>query len=528
VPLLSLSATEALERLKAPDARWPDGRRDGRRLEGIVLPGVTPGFQLRPGEMILTMGSCFARNIEVRLKELGFRVPALELQLPADERGSDTANDLLNKYNPHSMANELRWAFEEPFPDEAYLKIGPGEWHDPHLAGNVRAAPLSRLRARRALVTRLFKRLPRCRALVVTLGLVEAWHDATTGLYLNTAPPAAAIAREPKRFRFDVLGHDEVLAELERLWALVQAHGHRRARMLLTVSPVPLRATYTGGDVLVANGYSKSMLRAAAGAFAAAHKEVDYFPSYEAATLTARPIAFQEDNRHVAPELVHAILDRVMEGYGPPAPEGPAPPPAEPDEAEAALSLRGKLRNHLKMGRPAEALAILAKLEPAGRFTQVEQDEFGFRFTYARVLAETGALLDATVQLDRCLLLRPDSALAHMALGRLLARLQRPIRAQEAFARAVELDPGSVDGRVRLARMQLRLGRPAEAEATALAAQALASDSADVAELLTEIGVADARHWGDGPGSDEAASGRVRLRDRVAAFLHPPCHPTGP
>jgi len=531
VPLFSLSATEALDRLKNnPEARWPDGRRDGRRLEGLVLPASQPGFRLRPGESIFTMGSCFARNIEVRLKEQGFRVPALDLRLPADERSSDTANDLLNKYNPHAMVNELRWAFEAPFPDQAYLMIGPAEWHDPHLAGNLKPVPLPRLRARRAQVTRLFTRLPRCRALVVTLGLVEAWYDHATELYLNTPPPAAVLARTPKRFRFDVLGHEEVLAELERLWALVRAHGHPRARMLLTVSPVPLRATYTGGDVLVANSYSKSVLRAAAGAFAATHREVDYFPSYEAATLTLRPTAFQEDSRHVAPDLVHVIMDGVLERYG----AVPAPPdsPPPPDEAEAALSLAAKIRKHIQMGRPEAARALFEKVAPTGKYASAGYDEFGFRYAYARVLVETGGVLEASVELDRCLELKPDSVIAHMALGRLLLRLHRPLRAEQAFQRVVELDPGQVEARLRLARAQLRNGRVVEAEDTAHAARALAPDSSDVADLMTDIVTAGGLGWGeDGPfdragavadapeETQPAATGWRRAGRRLAALL---------
>lgn len=52
-------------------------------------------------------------------------------------------------------------------------------------------------------------------------------------------------------------------------------------RFLLTVSPVPLIATASSNHILVANQYSKSVLRAVAGDLSNVRSDVDYFPSYE-------------------------------------------------------------------------------------------------------------------------------------------------------------------------------------------------------------------------------------------------------
>ncbi len=56
-------------------------------------------------------------------------------------------------------------------------------------------------------------------------------------------------------------------------------------RMILTVSPVPLIATYENRHVLVSTTYSKSVLRVAAEMIYRNNPEwVEYFPSYEIIT----------------------------------------------------------------------------------------------------------------------------------------------------------------------------------------------------------------------------------------------------
>ena len=498
MPLQSVPAADAQASLRRNRvALWPDARRDGRRLEGLVLPAVQPSFRLTGKERVFTAGSCFARNIEHRLAELGFRVPARAIALPPEERGSDTANDILNKYNPHSIVNELIWAFEQPFDEGSWLEVGDGLWHDPHLAGNASPAPIERLRERRAAVTRFFSQLPRCRTIIVTLGLVEAWYDRRTQLYLNTAPPSAVLEREPDRFRCDVLSYGEIMAELERLWQLIRKHGHRKSRMLITVSPVPLRATFTGQDVLVANSYSKSVLRAAAGELATRHREVDYFPSYEAAMLTARPTAFMEDNRHVAPELVKAIIDRVVASYivAGQAPAGPKIEAEADENAEAEPPLSQRIRQHLKMGRTGQALKLLGELDRHGSWSSARYDEFQFRYAFGKTLVDADSLLQAELQLARCCELQPRSALAHYAHARVLSRLQRPLRAEAAFRKVAGLDPSNLDGRLRLARLEARNDKLPDAEQTALAVLAEAPGHEKTEELLAEIRALAAAGW---------------------------------
>ncbi len=80
-----------------------------------------------------------------------------------------------------------------------------------------------------------------------------------------------------------------------------------------------LNKTFLPGDVLVTNTYSKAVLRAAAEHIVASRANVDYFPSYESATLSEHARAFKDDQRHVEDALVRFNVDRMVDAYRPDA-----------------------------------------------------------------------------------------------------------------------------------------------------------------------------------------------------------------
>ena len=501
MPLLSLPADKAFANLRrGRQVLWPDGRHDVQRLSGVATVGFEPSFQLEEGAAVLTIGSCFARNIETRLETLGFDVPARRVVLPEEERGSYVETELLNKYSPWSIVNELRWAFEpgHPFPAEGYLRVGEGLWHDPHLAPSVAPASLERIKERREMISALYRQLPRCAMVVLTMGLVEAWFDEVTGLYLNGAPPAAAVKQEPRRFRLDILSVAEVGEALEALHGLLKRYGRPDLKVLITVSPVPMRATFTGRDAITANTYSKSALRAAVEEYVLAHPEVDYFPSYEVVTHTLRNLAFTNDERHISPCVVDAIVDRVVAGYGRSVPSVRAAEAAESaylDAAspEAAEETRQRLTEALKTNRYKAAVKLFAALDGPGEFEPGERGEFWFRYQYGRALLQCEKPVEAELQFNKALLADPNSAIAYYALG--LARVQRHrrLQAEEAFRRAAELDPQNVLMHWRLAKEMIRNGRNQEAEQVLLAAQADHPDEERLKAALVECRRAETR-----------------------------------
>lgn len=495
MPITSFTAEQAMANLRGRrSALWPERWRGADRLKGVASVDFDASFTLEPGEAVMTIGSCFARNIEARLAELGFRVPARDIRLPAEERSSDTENDLLNKYTPQSVINELRWAFDpaHPFPEDSLLEAR-GQWHDPHLAPNVLPSSLERVRERRAMVTGLYRQLPTCRVVILTLGLVEVWLDTLTGLYLNGAPPTPCLKQDPDRFRLEVSSHADILAALDTIHGLIRAHGHPEVKLLVTVSPVPMRASFSGHDALVANTYSKSTLRSAVGEFVRGRDDIDYFPSYEIATLTLRTTAFQEDNRHVAPALVDAIVDRVVGAYCGAPPQHSAA--AAPDEDLGAITefegltlvqAGAKLREALRTGDVPEALKLFAFLDEKDRYKRAKFGEYVFRKTYGQALSEAGLDIKAIGQIERALAEMPTSAAMHFELGNVQSRLLRPREAEASYRRAVELNPDSGKYRQRLAARLIDNGAFDEAVAELTRAHELEPGDKRTSKLLIE------------------------------------------
>ena len=52
-------------------------------------------------------------------------------------------------------------------------------------------------------------------------------------------------------------------------------------------------------DIVVANSWAKSLLRAVSQEWAAVHSNVDYFPSYEVVQNSDRAAVWEDDLRHV-------------------------------------------------------------------------------------------------------------------------------------------------------------------------------------------------------------------------------------
>lgn len=149
--------------------------------------------------------------------------------------------------------------------------------------------------------------------LVFTLGLTEAW-EAPDGTVLPSAPGAIAGSYDPAETRFRNYTYPEILADMEEVLSLLREI-NPDARMLLTVSPVPLVATATGQHVLSASTYSKSVLRAVAGDLANAHPNVGYFPSYEIIVgHPSRGLFFNPDLRTVNQFGVDLVMRHFFSG----------------------------------------------------------------------------------------------------------------------------------------------------------------------------------------------------------------------
>ena len=282
-------------------------------------PRITPKFKFARDDKIYAIGSCFARGIEHALTARGVTVESMAREFATFQPVNKEVTGLgfTNKYNTFSILNELSWALdpEAAFPVDSIFQVTESAWFDPHCTPTLELAGFSETLNRRALMQTVAKRVAHCRGLIITLGLVEAWRDCKTGIYTNSTPIRSALKPDPDRYEFHVTSFVENWESLESIHALLTRYGHPDLRIVITVSPVPLLATFSKMDVVVANTYGKSLLRTVAQEWAAAHENVDYFPSYEIVQNSSREAVWEADLRHVTGAAVEHIMDLFVREY---------------------------------------------------------------------------------------------------------------------------------------------------------------------------------------------------------------------
>lgn len=315
-----IPAMTAVRRSKANRAsRWT-GTEDcaADRLAGrIVVPDSSPSFQARPGHTVFAIGSCFARNVEEALEDAGVDVLSRRYALP--EMGATTPRTagIFNKYTPISILQELQLAAGERTLDQrSFLELVDGVFYDPQLRIISGTGSVAALLARRRQVTAYFRQAFEADIVIMTLGLIEAWYDRISGLYLVEAPAPQCIKREPDRFGFEIFDAQRCLDAVKEVRDLLHRHRGKETRLIVTVSPVPLARTFSALDVLSANTLSKSTLVVAANRFAEEVEGVDYFPSYEAATVSDPAVVWDADRRHVTDFMVTRIIRTFLVRYG--------------------------------------------------------------------------------------------------------------------------------------------------------------------------------------------------------------------
>ena len=286
---------------------------------------VIPKFRLDAQSAIATAGSCFAQHIGQALRGAGLHVLDAEPAPPkcppqvARAYGYGVYSARYgNIYSSRQLVQLLQDVVGDVVDPAAIWPQG-ARFHDalrPTIEPDGFASVAEALALRRAHLAKVRALFTRASHFVFTLGLTECWADRDSGRVYPTCPGVVAGAFDPARHQFLNLGWPEVMADLTAVRALLRGL-NPDLRMILTVSPVPLIATASGRHVLQASVGSKAILRAAAGAFAEAHADVDYFPSYEIVTNPAAAGRFFAANlREVTPEGVVAAMQAFLAAHG--------------------------------------------------------------------------------------------------------------------------------------------------------------------------------------------------------------------
>ena len=146
---------------------------------------------------------------------------------------------------------------------------------------------------------------------VFTLGLTETWMSLQDGAVYPVAPGVVAGSMDESQHAFKNFNYTEVMSDLTA-WCIRLREMNPEVRILLTVSPVPLNATFEPRNVWTSTTYSKATLRSAAGDVASTLPYVDYFPSYEIITCPQVQGRYFEDDLREVKEIGVRHVMRVF------------------------------------------------------------------------------------------------------------------------------------------------------------------------------------------------------------------------
>jgi hypothetical protein len=318
-----------------------------------VNPVVTAPFGIAPSDAVVTAGSCFAQHIGPMLRAIGFSFLTTEKAHPIVDAG--LAHEFNygvfsarygNIYTPRQLLQLLQRAYGEFRPKEDVWTEN-GVWIDPFQPQIQPGGFLSHReflldRERHfAAVRQAFERLD---VLVFTLGLTEAWASRADGAVFTVCPGTAGGVFDPAWHEFQNFSVMDVVEDMTSFVAMLR-HRNAKAKIILTVSPVPLVATARANThVLAATTYSKSVLRVAAETLARMLPGVMYFPAYEIIMSRAYDAGtyFAPDRREVTPPGVAHVLRVFAETFaGFAAPQvSPAPVTGAAYTREMAAAMR--------------------------------------------------------------------------------------------------------------------------------------------------------------------------------------------
>ena len=268
-------------------------RKSISNIEAFKVDPVTVvKFKISKDAKVATAGSCFAQHISSRLANIGFNYFVTEnnLELSKSEQKRRNYSIFSARFGNLYTARQLLQLFEEAFEGRSRevtaWQRSDGKFVDPFRPNiepdgfenteNVQSSRDEHL----SYVRQMFLEAD---VFIFTLGLTESWRSIISGDVYPLAPGVVAGEFDDKRYEFVNFTAQEVTADLSSFLQKLKSV-NPEIKVLLTVSPVPLIATYENRHVLVSTVYSKSALRVAAEEALQKFDWVDYFPSYEIIT----------------------------------------------------------------------------------------------------------------------------------------------------------------------------------------------------------------------------------------------------
>lgn len=311
-----------------PYEALPDASFWRRAVAGVpgnaVDPVLAGKFRIGTGDRVATAGSCFTQHISRHLRDAGFTPFVTETAHPiAAQHAAEHGYGLFtarygNLYTARQLLQLLQRAYGDFSPLDDIWPGTNGRFIDPFRPqvqpGGFASRSEFRVDRRQhfAAVRQAIETLD---VLVFTLGLTETWTARADGAAYPICPGVAGGTFDAASHAFVNFGVTDVTADLSAAIEFIRGR-NPRARVILTVSPVPLIATMEPRSVLASTTHSKAVLRVAAEEVAGRHGGVAHFPSYEIVTGPhTRGAYFAQDLRSVTEDGVAHVMRLFMQHY---------------------------------------------------------------------------------------------------------------------------------------------------------------------------------------------------------------------
>ena len=266
-----------------------------RLFRDHILPGHAPEKPiLTDSDVVVTLGSCFAQELREVLEFAEFA--SSNFWIPAGLNNTYALLDFVS-WSVTGAATHRGFRYERSADGDIV------EWTPQH---------------EQAAYNELFATAG---AFVFTLGLAEVWADRSTGQVFWRGVPDEMFDADRHEFRLTTVAENE--RNIREIVDLVRTI-NPEAPVVLTLSPVPLQATFRDISCVTADCVSKSVLRVALDDFMSENPEnVYYWPSFELVKWGGAVFdwrAYGADARHVHRYLVDCIVTAFVDSfYGPEA-----------------------------------------------------------------------------------------------------------------------------------------------------------------------------------------------------------------
>lgn len=264
---------------------------------------VQPKFKFNRQTSFATYGSCFAQNIGKYLVKNNFNWVYSEKHPPGLINDIDIlkfgykifSSRTGNIYTTSLFKQWVDWSFGiKKIPSEFWQeKEGIIDPFRPSIPAGLISTKVELEKSRKQTLLKFKESLLNCDVLVFTLGLTECWLNKRGYEYPNCPGTIGGKYDEEIHYFHNhsyQSTYDNLLNAINTIKKV-----NKNIRILLTVSPVPLTATYSNDHVLTATVKSKSILRSVADEICK-HDYIDYFPSFEMFTSHITRGKFFENN----------------------------------------------------------------------------------------------------------------------------------------------------------------------------------------------------------------------------------------